>query len=98
MIINDLYIEIDNVEINCYKLKTINESEAMLILNEIIIKDKYYKNNKINNITEKFIPNTLGVRGETNRNGQTSWYGVDNYISLIKQRINIFKEFYSNIL
>lgn len=98
MIINDLYIEIDNVEINCYRLKTINESEAMLMLNEIVIKDKYYKNNKINNITEKFIPNTLGVRGETNRNGQTSWYGVDNYISLIKQRIIIFREFYSNIL
>jgi len=98
MIINDLYIEIDNVEINCYKLKTINESEAMLMLNEIIIKDKYYKNNKINNITEKFIPNTLGVRGETTRSGAHWWYGVDNYISLIKQRVIIFREFYSNIL
>ena len=98
MIINDLYIEIDNVEINCYKLKIINESEAMLMLNEIIIKDKYYKNNKIINITEKFIPNTLGVRGETTRSGAHWWCGVDNYISLIKQRIIIFREFYSNIL
>ena len=98
MIINDLYIEIDNVEINCYKLKIINESEAMLMLNEIIIKDKYYKNNKIINITEKFIPNTLGVRGETTRSGAQWWCGVDNYISLIKQRIIIFREFYSNIL
>ena len=98
MIINDLYIEIDNVEINCYKLKIINESEAMLMLNEIIIKDKYYKNNKIINITEKFIPNTLGVRGETTRSGAHWWYGVDNYISLIKQRVIIFREFYSNIL
>ena len=98
MLINNLYIEIDNIEINCYKLKTINESEAMLMLNEIIIKDKYYKNNKINNITEKFIPNTLGVRGETTRSGAHWWYGVDNYISLIKQRVIIFREFYSNIL
>jgi hypothetical protein len=97
MLINDLYIEFDNVEINCYKLKTINESEAILMLNEIIIKDKYYKNNNINNITEKFIPNTLGVRGETTRSGAHWWCGVDNYISLIKQRIIIFREFYSNI-
>jgi hypothetical protein len=97
-IINDLYIEIDNIGINCYTLKNINESQAMLMLNQIFIKDKYYKNNKINNIIANFIPNALGVRGETNRNGHTTWYGLDNYISIIKQRINIFREFYCKII
>jgi hypothetical protein len=67
------------------------------MLNEIFIKDKYYKNSSIIQITEKFIPQTLGVRGETLRHGPTLWVGVDNYISLIKQRISIFIEFYYNV-
>ena len=97
-IINDLYIEIEGVEKNCYNLKTINETQLLENLNQIFCKDKYDKNNNIIKITEKFIPTTLGVRGETLRHGPTLWNGVDNYITLIKQRITIFREFYCNLL
>ncbi len=97
ILICDLYNEIDNLEKKCYQLNIINESELMLMLNEIIIKDKYYKNSNIIQITEKFIPQTLGVRGETLRHGPTLWSGVENYVRIIKQRISIFIEFYHNV-
>lgn len=93
--INELYKDIIEIETNCYISKNMNESEALLRLNEVFI--KYSENNHIVNITSRFIPNILGVRGESSRCGHTQWFGVDNYISLIKTRICIFQEFYSNI-
>ena len=95
--INELYKDVVDIETNCYISKNMNDSEALLRLNEVFIADKYDKNNHIVNIISRFIPSILGVKGESHRSGGTQWFGVENYISLIKTRICIFQEFYSNI-
>jgi hypothetical protein len=97
-IINELYKDVVDIETDCYISKYTNEAmnEALLRLNEVFITDKYYKNIHIVNITNRFIPSMLGVLTPESRCGRLV-FGVDNYIRLIKTRICIFQEFYSNI-
>jgi len=97
-IINELYKDVVDIETDCYISTYTNEAmnEALLRLNEVFIADKYYKNIHIVNITNRFIPSMLGVLTPESRCGRLV-FGVDNYIRLIKTRICIFQEFYSNI-